>query len=462
VKNLTEGSEGRLIFQFTIPMLIGNVFQQLYNIVDSVIVGNALGKEALGAIGACIPIIFLFIALAIGLTVGITILISQYYGAQDFKSLKKAIDTGYFCLFLASIVILTAGLIFSEAFLRIMKTPAEIFPQAKIFLTIAFLSMPFVFGYNLISAILRGLGDSKTPLYFLILSTLLNIVLVSLFVLVFKWGIAGSAWATFIAQGVAFISGMIYLNRTHKMFHLDIKALSIDWKIFRASLKLGLPSGAQQMIVASGFAFVFRIINQFGADTTAAVTAASRIETFAIMPAMNFSMALSAFTGQNLGARKVERVKKGFRTTVVIASSVSLFVSILVILFGKLLIACFNSDANVVRIGYDYLWITGTSYILFSILLSANGVLIGAGLTAIPMISSFLSMWLVRIPLAIFLSGKMGVNGIWMALPIGWLAGCIFSVAFYLKGDWKKKTVVPLLLEAEEIREEKLIEPGIY
>ncbi|MEI6080759.1 MAG: MATE family efflux transporter [bacterium] len=223
MKDLTKGNEAAQIFYFTLPMLIGNVFQQFYNLTDSIIVGQVIGKQALAAVGASFPILFLLVALILGITMGYSVLISQYFGAKDFARVKRSIDTGYVILLIASVLITTIGLVFSESILRALRTPEEIIPQAKIFLNITFAGVVFLFGYNSISAILRGLGDSKTPLYFLIISTVLNVILVLLFVLVFKWGIAGSAYATVIAQAFSFIFGVVYLNRTHGFLHFSFR-----------------------------------------------------------------------------------------------------------------------------------------------------------------------------------------------------------------------------------------------
>jgi len=219
MKDLTEGKEGKLIFNFAMPMLLGNVFQQLYNIVDSAVVGNYIGKEALAAVGASFPIIFTLISLIIGVASGAMIVISQYYGAKDIEKVKRTIDTFYIFVFLASILISIIGVIYSERIFRLMQLPEDIIPQAKTYFNIYVLGMISFFGFNGTSAVLRGLGDSKTPLYFLILATLINIILDLLFVIVFKWGIAGVAYATLVSQTGAFVTAILYLNKTHEIIN---------------------------------------------------------------------------------------------------------------------------------------------------------------------------------------------------------------------------------------------------
>ena len=339
-----------------------------------------------------------------------------------------------------------------------LNTPEEIMPQAKIFLNITFAGVIFLFGYNSISAILRGLGDSKTPLYFLMFSTMLNVVLVLLFVLVFHWGIAGSAYATIISQAVAFILGIAYLNKTHKVFRLALTKMEFDKEIFIKSLKIGLPSGAQQMFVAGGMMAINRIVNQFGTNAMAAYTAASRLDSFAVIPAMSLSFGVSSFVGQNLGARKPERVKKGFYAALLMGAVVSIVTTIAVLLFGKPMISIFSKDADVIRIGVNYLTIVGSFYIVFSTLFITHGVFRGAGDTFIPMLFTLFSLWLIRVPLATTLSKYIGVSGVWWSMPIAWAVGLILSQFYYSSGKWKKKVAIKPYPQVEET----ITDPGLY
>ena len=447
MKDLTKGNEASQIFYFTLPMLIGNVFQQFYNLTDSIIVGQALGKQALGAVGASFPILFLLVALIIGLTMGNSILISQYFGAKDMQKVKRAIDTGYIILIIASLVVTAIGLLFSESILRMLHTPEEIIPNAKIFLNITFAGVIFLFGYNSISAILRGLGDSKTPLYFLMVSTVLNALLVLLFVLVFHWGIAGSAYATIIAQGLSFIFGIMYLNRTHKVFQLRFRKMEFDKEIFIKSLQIGLPSGVQQMLVAGGMMALSRIVNQFGTDAVAAFTAAGRLDSFAVMPAMNLSLGISSFVGQNLGAKKPERVKKGYQATLLMGAVVSVVTTAAVLLFGRPMVSIFTHDVSVIKIGVSYLMIVGSFYILFSTMFITTGVLRGAGDTFVPMLFTLCSLWLIRVPLSAMLSKTLGTDGIWWSIPVAWGVGLLLAQTYYFTGRWKKKVALKVCPE---------------
>ena len=423
-------------------MVIGNVFQQLYNIVDSLVVGNFLGKDALAAVGASFPVIFALISLIIGIATGATIIIAQYFGAKDYEKVKRAIDTMYIFTFIASIIVSITGIYFVEDIFRLLQLPEEIMPQAKSYLTVYMAGMIVFFGFNGTSAILRGLGDSKTPLYFLVISSLVNIALDLLFILVFGWGVAGVALATVIAQGGAFVTAIIYLNKTHRIIHFSFTGWVFDKDIFYNSIRIGLPSGLQHTFVAVGMMALMGIVNTFGTNVIAAYSVAQRIDSLAAMFAMNFGQALTSFTGQNIGANKLERVKNGLRSTMVMGSFISLAVTIIVLFFGKQIMGFFTPDELVVRSGASYLNIVSPFYITFTAMFVIGGVMRGAGDTIIPMFMTLFSLWVVRIPLAFILSASMGETGIWWAIPIGWCSGMVLSYLYYMTGRWKTKGVI--------------------
>ncbi len=444
MKDLSTGNEGRLILKFAIPMLLGNVFQQLYNVVDSVIVGRFIGKEALAAVGTSGPIIFLLVSFIIGITMGFTVVVSQYFGAKDLERVKRAINTMYIFLFFVSIVISALGILLSDLIFSLINLSPAIIPQAKQFLVIFFAGLIFLFGYNGTSAILRGLGDSKTPLYFLIGSVGLNIILDLIFVPLLHWGVWSVALATVIAEAVAFFAQVYYLNKYHKVVKFSLKNLTFDREIFAKSLKIGLPTGFQQTFVAVGMVALYWVVNRFGVDANAAYSAAGRIDMFAAMPAMSFAVALSTFVGQNMGANRPDRVKAGLRATLIMTSAVSVITSVITVLFGRPLMMMFTDDPLVITMGQDYLKIIGSFYILFSVMFVINGLLRGAGDTLVPMFISLFALWLVRIPVAYFLSNNpaIGVHGIWWSIPVGWLAGMILYYWYYRLGRWKTKAVV--------------------
>ncbi len=457
MKDFTVGKEGKLILNFALPMLVGNIFQQTYNIVDSIIVGKFLGKEALAAVGASFPIIYAIIAMVIGIGSGASVIISQYFGAKDYQSVKKASDTINIFLMIAGVVVGIIGVLFSKNLLRLVLLPEELIPQAQLYLSIYLGGMVVFFGFNGISSILRGLGDSKTPLYFLIIATLFNILFDFLFILVFKWGIAGAAIATVLAQGGAFVTAMFYLNRTHKILNYSLHNLSFSWCIFLQSLRIGLPSGIQQTFIAIGIVALNSIVNTFGTNVIAAYSAAGRIDSIAAMPAMNFSAALSSFVGQNLGAGKLDRIRRGLTSTLVMSSLVCVVLTLGIVSFGNELMSLFTTDPEVIRIGEGYLVIVSSFYILFSTMFVFNGVLRGAGATLVPMFITVFSLWIFRLPAALFLSHIFGEQGIWWAIPIGWGMGLIGSVGYYLTGKWRNKGVIPL--DARIVESETTIYP---
>ncbi|MBW6500845.1 MAG: MATE family efflux transporter [Bacteroidales bacterium] len=442
MKDLTTGNEGKLIFQFAAPMLIGNVFQQLFNVVDSFVVGNFVGKEALAAVGAAFPIIFVMISMIIGIVTGTMIIISQYFGAGDLVKVRRAIDTMYIYSMLAGAVASVAGLIFSAPLLRLLGLPEELMPQATQYLRIFMSGIVIFFGYNGTTAVLRGLGDSKTPLYFLIIATLLNIILDLLFVAVLKMGVAGAAYATIIANGVAFGLAIVWVNKTHKVLRIAIRGLQFDREVLRQSIRIGLPTGIQHTLVAMGALALMGIVNTFGTDVIAGFSVASRIDALAIIPAMTFSQALSTFTGQNIGANRYDRVRAGLASTVRMSGIVTILTTVIIVFSGNYLMRLFTNDSEVIRLGDQYLTIVSLFYIFFTLMFIYNGIMRGAGDTIWPMFFSLFSLWIIRIPIAYFFSAKIGPSGIWWSIPASWIIGLALSFGYYKSGRWKKKTVV--------------------
>lgn len=440
--DLTTGKEGKLIFQFAAPMLLGNVFQQLFSVVDSIVVGKFVGKEALAAVGASFPVIFIMVSMIIGLVMGTTVVISQYFGAKNYVKVKRAIDTMYIYCSIAGVISTIIGIIISEPLLRLLGLPEEIMPQAVLYLRIYLSGIVIFFGFNGTSAVLRGLGDSKTPLYFLIIAEIANIILVLLFVAVFGWGVAGAAYATLIANGIAFGLTIYWLNRTHKLIRIAINGLHFDKEVFQQSLKIGLPTGVQQTLVAMGALALMGIVNKFGTNVIAGYSVASRLDSLAMVPAMSFSSALSTFVGQNIGANKPERIRTGLIATIKMSGIVTIVTTIFIVFFGHLLMSLFTNDLEVIRIGDQYLTIVSSFYVVFTLMFIYTGLMRGAGDTLIPMFFSLLSLWLIRIPMAWFLSGKIGASGIWWSIPAGWLIGLALAYLYYKTGSWKKKAIV--------------------
>lgn len=442
MKDLTVGKEGKLILSFALPMLYGNIFQQFYNIVDSIIIGRYLGNEALAAVGASFPLIFTLISLIIGVATGGTIIVAQYYGAKDLARVYKTIDTMYFFLFIASLFITVVGIMSSAAIFRMIDLPEDIIPQASLYFNVYATGFVFFFGFQGTSAMLRGIGDSKTPLYFLIVSTIMNVVLDLLFVVVFGWGIEGVAVATVISQAGAFFSLIWYLNKYNPVMKFNALKMRFDRDIFKRSMQIGLPTGFQQTFVAVGMLALYKVVNMFGTNVIAAYAVAMRIDSFASLPAMNFAAALSSFVGQNIGAGKQERVRFGLNATLRMTAIISIAVTLLAWLFPEDIMQLFTSDMGVVEEGKKYLFIVSPFYIVFSTMFVYNGVLRGAGDTLIPMFVTLFSLWVIRIPISWFLAQHMGPEGIWWGIPIAWAIGAIFSFFYFRTGKWKTKKVI--------------------
>lgn len=442
MKDLTTGHEGKSIFFFAMPMLIGSLFQQLYNTADSIIVGRFIGKEAMAAVSGANPIMFLLVAALMGVSLGFSILVSQFYGSGDLKKVKATIDTTYILLFIGSILISILGIVFGGPMLRLMNTPESVFSQSKLYLTIIFGGILFSAGYNSVSAILRGLGDSITPLYFLIIATILNIVLDLTFIVVLKMGVEGVALATIIAQAVSFIISIIYLNKKHEVLKFKIKGIIYDNKIFKDGLRLGLPSGVQQMLFSIGNMALQFLVNSYGTSAMAAFGAGLRIENFISLPIMNLGSAVSTFVVQNIGAGENERVKKGIRESIKMTLVLAVIVIALILLFRENLIALFNTDKDVIKIGSSYLFIIGPFFLFIGTSFVLSSAMKGAGDSMFALISSIVSLWLGRLPASYMLSRFFGTNGIWMGIPFGWTLGLIVTVIYYNKGRWKTKAIV--------------------
>lgn len=438
----TTGNPSRQLFKFAMPLLLGNLFQQFYNIVDSAVVGRLIGKDALGAVGASYPVIFAIISLIAGIAGGFTVVISQYFGAKQLEKVKATITTMYFFVFILGALAAILALCCSEEIFLLLDLPINLIDEATTYFDIYISGLVLFFGYAATTAILRGLGDSKTPLYFMIFSTLLNIALDLIFVYVLGLGVAGVAYATIVAQGVALVAIGFYVH--HKNVHLRISwsTLRFDFAIFQKAIRIGLPSGIQMVAVSVGMVVISRLVNGFGTEVIAAYSVAMRIDSLAIMPAMAYSQAVATFTGQNVGAGLFSRVMKGYKTGLLQSLIVCMLMTIIVIFFGESLMRIFTMDTEIIRIGKEYLVIVSSFYALFVILFNSNGVLRGAGDTLIPMFITIVALWVVRIPVAYYLSDFWAEQGIWWSVPIGWAVGAVFSTLYFFSGKWKTKGVV--------------------
>ena len=370
-QDFTKGNPGKVVLIFAIPMLIGNIFQQLYSTVDTIIVGNFVGKNAVGAVGGTFSIQFLVLSLAMGFTTGMSVVISQLYGAKDYTRLKRAFSTSAIFSLCLSVVLGIAGILVIKPLLtHLLQTPAEIFADSYTYLFITFLGYPFTLMYNMYAAVLRAVGDSKTPLYFLILSAVTNIFLYILFVAQFGMGVAGVAIATMIAQALSCVCCHIYVGRKYDIFRLTKETLVFDTELLRGIIKYGVPSAIQQSVLSLNFMVVQRFVNFFGADMTAAYSVVNKIENFVTMPQMNLAMALSMFAGQNIGAGEEKRAKQGvidvlkiqFAFWIIIVFALPVVAEVLIRLFGM------GDDAHVMAIGVQAIRLCSKLYIFFAIM----------------------------------------------------------------------------------------------
>lgn len=414
---------------------------QLYQIVDSIIVGHILGKEALAAVGASMPVIFAIIAIVIGLGSGASVVISQYFGSGQNDKVKITSDTLHIMLLVGAVIIAAIGIPFAEDIFRLTGLPENIIPQATEYLQVYLAGIFILFGFNSISAILRGIGDSKTPLYFLFATAVINIGLDYLFIMQFGWGIAGAAWATVVAEAIAYFGAILYINKTHKILNINLFDLKFDRKIFMQCVRYGLPTGIQQSFVAFGAVALSVIVNRFGTDVIAAYAVAYRIDNLAVLPAMNFAAALSSFVGQNIGAGRIDRVKKALKFTLLISSITCMVITGGIMIWGENLISMFTSDEVVIALGQQYLVIVSAFYVLFNVMFVLSGMLRGAGATMVPMLITFVALWGVRIPIAAVFSDIFGEIGIWWSIPTGWAIGAVLSYIYYKKGNWKKRSI---------------------
>ena len=437
--DLTEGKVWKVIVRFAVPLLVGNLLQQFYNITDSIIVGQFLGKEALAAVSASFFIYYFIISLVIGVGSGTTVVISQLFGAKQYQKVQLAFSSFFIFMLVGGIILSIAGIIFAEPVFRLTNTPEEVIPQAVAYFRI-YIGGTFLFvTFNSIISILRGVGESVRPMLFILITTVLNIAFDLLFILVFKWGIEGAARATVFSQGIGMCIALAYVNNTHPLLSIKKQDMLFDWKLFKESLKIGLPTSVQQCAIALGLIALLGIVNSFGTNTLTAYGAAGKIDTIITQAILTLSGALAAFCGQNIGAGRLDRVKKGVQFTMYTNIALGLLTFAAVYLFGNEMMRIFTKDIDVVAIGKEYLLIIGGFFIVHGALNVYNGALRGAGDTLFPMITSLVCLWLIRIPLAYYLSSWLGRNGIWWAIGISITIGLIVTFVYYKMGFWKRR-----------------------
>lgn len=434
---MTEGVIWKELLLFSIPLLLGNLFQQLYNAVDSVVVGNYIGAQALAAVGSSAPVINLLVSFFMGLAVGAGVIISRYFGARKKEELHIAVHTSLALTFAAGLVMTLIGVLISPYVLQWVGTPSDVMDSSVLYLRIYFLGILSVMVYNMGSGILRAVGDSRNPLYFLIVSSVTNIILDMLFVIVFHMGIAGVGWATLIAQTISAVLTMLLLMRTKEEYQVKLKHIRFHKHMLYEIVRLGLPSGLQNAIVSFSNVIVQSNINAFGSLAMAGCGSYTKIDGFAILPVMSYSMALTTFTGQNMGAKKYDRVKQGAKTGILMSVITIVCISALLLILGPNVLAIFSSDPTVINYGLYMMHVLAPGYIFLAISHAFNGIIRGAGITTVPMIvmvTCWCGLRMAWILTSVPLFHDIGV--VFMGWPLTWVASALWLFLYYRKGNW--------------------------
>ncbi len=432
IHRMTEGSPIRLILAFMVPLLIGNIFQQFYNIADIIIVGRIIGVRALAAVGAVAPLFMAVLGLTIGLTSGFTVVTGQRFGAGDMDGVRRSIAVSVILSVMATVVLMIISCLFMPVFLRWMNVSPELYEDSYQYVMIIVYGLAAMVAYNLLACIARALGDSRTPLYFLVLSSLLNIVLAIIFILQFGWGVPGSAVALVVAQGISAGLCFAYMKKRFPALRMQRS----DWKVDRESavkhLRLGIPMAAQFMIISLGIIVVQAVCNTFGPETIAGFISATRLEQLALQPMVSFGIAMAVFTAQNYGAGKYDRIRKGVRQCSLVSLGFCSIAAICMYCFNRELVGLFTSgyDEVLMRQAALYIKMSVPCYLFLGQIFIYRNALQGMGISIVPLASSILEL-VLRGASALILASIWGYFGICCASPICWIAACLFTSGCY-------------------------------
>ena len=434
-KDLTVGKPEKVLWGFCLPLFGSIIFQQLYNIADSLVAGKFIGENALAAVGNSYEITLIFIAFAFGSNMGCSVIVSQLFGAKEYGRLKTAVTTA--CIFSAilCVVLMAIGILGCEPLLRLIKTPDEVFLDSELYLDIYVWGLPFVFFYNIATGIFSALGDSKTPFYFLAVSSTSNIAVDILFVKAFSMGVAGVAWATFLCQGVSCIMAVLTVWSRLRKIQVQEKPALFDWGLLRKIMVIAVPSILQQSFISVGNIMIQSVINGFGAPVMAGYSAAVKLNNMVITSFTTIGNGISNFSAQNLGAHKYERIRDGFRAGLKMVWCLCIPFCILYIVFGRYFLLLFMKESSVEALmtGRQFLWILSPFYFVISAKLVADGILRGISAMRQFMAATFTDL-ILRVVLAFVLSDCIkSAIGIWFAWPIGWTIAMGLSVFFYYK-----------------------------
>lgn len=434
---MTQGNIAKQLVMFAIPLLIGNLFQQLYNTVDSIVVGNFIGDNALAAVNSSGSIIDLLVSFFMGLSLGASVLISNYFGAQDKQNVKKSVHTAMALALVSSIVVTIIGVLFTPLILSWVRVDQGVIGQSIIYLRIYFLGIIGLIIYNMISAILRAVGDSKHPLYFLIVSSIVNIGLDLLFVIVFKMGIAGVGIATTIAQIVSAILSIHILMKSKEIYKLELRQIGFYPEILKKTIKVGMPSAMQNGVVSFSNIIMQSNINAFGAYAMAGNGSYAKIDGFAILPVLSFAMALTTFVGQNKGAQEYTRIKQGARIGTLISCGIILTLTVVIVFSAPYLLQVFSSNPKVIEYGKIMMFCVTPGYLFLTLSQCICGVLRGVGRTNVPMFV-LIGCWCVFRVIWVMITTNIFHNIIFVNLgwPISWLLSTIVLIVYYYKANW--------------------------
>ena len=431
-KDLTVGKPETVLWKFCLPLFGSIIFQQLYNIADSLVAGKFIGENALAAVGNSYEITLIFIAFAFGCNIGCSVIVSQFFGAKDYRNMKTAVYTAMTATAVLCAVLMLIGIIFTNSLLRLIKTPETILADSQIYLDIYIYGLPFMFFYNMATGIFSALGDSKTPFIFLDVSSVVHIFADILFVTAFNMGVAGVAWATFICQGISAVLAVAVVFKRLSSIHVSEKCAHFSAELLVKFTKIAVPSILQQSFISVGNIIIQSVINGFGAGTIAGYSAAVKLNNLVITSFTTLANGISNFTAQNLGAGKIDRIHKGFKSGLKMVWIISIPLVLIYFFAGKWLLYLFldNPTTDAINTGITFLCILSPFYFIVSTKLVADGILRGAGLMGRFMIATFTDL-ILRVVLAVVLSGQFGSVGIWCAWPIGWTTATILSVVFY-------------------------------
>lgn len=440
IKNLTQGNIKKSIMLFALPMMVGNFFQQLYNVVDSAIVGQVLGSEALGAVGSAFALMNFLTSILLGLCMGSSIMFSLFFGANDHTSLKRTITNSFYFIGFLSIFICLISLSFLVPILDFLNIPEEMIIISKEYIQIIFWGIPFIFLYQWSASLLRSLGNSKLPLYALIAACFTNIVLDVLFVVYLPLGVKGAAYATVIAQALSALICILPLYSLFHMLHFERRDFCFSLKIFKDVFSYSLLTSLQQSIMNFGILLIQGLVNSFGTSVMAAFSAAVKIDAFAYMPLQDYGNAFSTFIAQNKGANKTKRIQEGFRFSLIGVGLFSVLISIIVVFFGESFLHIFINAENseIIHIGMNYLYIEGSFYILIGYLFLLYGLYRGLGKVGMSIILTIVSLGL-RVVLSYAFSHILGLSFIWWSIVIGWFVADIIGFGYYFLKKTKEE-----------------------